>query len=822
MPEEHAERSVAHYLLLDRIGVGGLGEVFRARDTQEGRTIALKLVPQEVSDDPERRERFLQDARAAAALSHPAIALLFEAGEFENRLFLAFEFVPGETLRRALAGGPMHPKRAVPIAIQIADALAEGHAAGIVHRDITPDNIMVTPKGAAKVLDFGLSSWTKGGAARQAALTDAAIDPAVVTGTVAYMSPEQALGQPADHRTDLFSLGVVIYEMLTGRNPFVGPTATDTVVGILKVRPEPPSNVNAEVPPALDDVVLRLLAHDLGSRYADAATVAADLRASYAERTETVFEEDVPAAAPAASRRTLPWLLLAVLVVIVAAAALAYPRRDAIRGWWRYTFGSPPAPVVAVMPFQEAGQRDTDFADGLTEDVMMRLAQTPGVRLPGRSASRASRGRPPAEVAKRTGASVVLAGTIDRAEGDVRLDLELIDPADGLRIWRRSFINPMGNIFVAQALIATAVADALKLEAPPSELNARTMARTVAPEAYEAYARGRAALARRDLDAAVSLFEKATALDTGLAEAHAGLAEALYLQAVQTGRAWDDDTRARVRQAAARAAAIEPELASVEMAAGLAADSYRETLRHLVRAATLDPSSATAYHEIGAQLLQVDTERAVRLYERSRALDAQLPANYPYLFAAEIVLGHAERAARVIDEMERALPLHPRAGLMRARLAARGEDTAAGVAALKAAASRDDLTDAEYVGLAQFLAQAGRRPEALETLEAVLQRRPASCELVALKAALFREGGRGTEARTLATPLLASRRPPCAALAAAAMADAAAAAAALRAIAADERSLRPWLQSPFAPHGELALRERLYPWGNVLDAPEVG
>src|SRR5712692_1363933 len=242
--------TLGQYKILDRIGAGGMGEVYRARDTLHGRTVAIKLLPPELAADTERRDHLVRDARAATVLSHPNIAALYEIGEDGGHLFLAFEFVPGETLKTVIAGRPLNPRRAVSLAVQIADALAEAHAAGIVHRDLTPDNIIVTPKGNAKVLDFGLATWTAGGAERD----------------VAYMSPEQALGHPGDDRTDIFSLGVILFEMLTGRLPFSGTTHDALAREIVPTRAPVPSSINRSLPPELDALVAKALARNVDDR----------------------------------------------------------------------------------------------------------------------------------------------------------------------------------------------------------------------------------------------------------------------------------------------------------------------------------------------------------------------------------------------------------------------------------------------------------------------------------------------------------------------------------------------------------------------------
>jgi TolB-like protein len=468
--------SVAHYNILEPIGAGGMGQVFRARDTRLGRTVALKMLPPALAADPERRDRFMQEARAAASLSHPSIVILFEVGEADGRLFLAYEYVPGQTLRRILADGPMHAKRAVPLAIQLADALADAHAAGIIHRDIKPDNIIVTPKGSAKVLDFGLASWTEGGELRDAAPTQVETSESQVLGTVAYMSPEQALAQPLDGRTDIFSLGVLLYEMLTGRNPFAAPTLAATLINILKSTPDPPSRVNSNVPRDLDPIIMRMLARDVQARYPSAAAAASDLRAAWAERTEHVFEDDLPRSRP---RRRRGWMRWAAATLVVGALGLGgYAERSELRRMWKQYFGARLAPVIAVIPLEEIGQQQTYFADGLTDDLVMRLGQTAGLRVLGRSATRAYRGHQPVEVAQQTGAAVVLTGTVQREGNDLKINMELIDPADNVQVWRQQFVNPAGSVLAAQALIAEEVARALRVQLAPTELRERSRERS--------------------------------------------------------------------------------------------------------------------------------------------------------------------------------------------------------------------------------------------------------------------------------------------------------------------------------------------------------
>lgn len=277
---------VAHYRILDRLGAGALGELFRARDTRLGRTVALRLVHLGIVQDADRRERLLADARATALLSHPSIATLFEIGGDRGRLFLAWEYVSGESLRQVVGNQPLNPRRAIDLALQIGDALAEGHAHGIVHGDLRPDNILITTTGRAKVLEFGFAAWTTGGAVQRAVTGQDELSPAAVLSVVAYLAPEQTLGEGADRRADVYSLGVILYEMLTGESPFARTSGSHATVQLLHAALRPASVANPSVPRELDPVVARATAKSLEGRYAQIGDFTIALR-QVVERLET-------------------------------------------------------------------------------------------------------------------------------------------------------------------------------------------------------------------------------------------------------------------------------------------------------------------------------------------------------------------------------------------------------------------------------------------------------------------------------------------------------------------------------------------------------
>lgn len=323
-------QTIGHYNLLERIGAGGLGETYRARDTKVGRTVALKVVSVDVAADPERRARLLEEARIAAALSHPNISALFDTGEADGHVYLAYEYAPGRPLREEMAGGPMNPRRALELGVQLADGVADAHAHGIIHGDLRPETIIVTPKGSAKILDFGFAQWTRGGMLRWRAARNPDGLPADSAKVLAYLSPEQALGGAIDARTDVFSLGVLAFEMLTGRNPFLAATPADTVVNVIQGRIPVPSETNPLVPADVDAIVRRALARDLAQRHQSVASLAAELRTVSGDLQQQPVPTKDPAVLLPLDERPDKTPAAGLLVVAVAGALAA----AAIMWWW--------------------------------------------------------------------------------------------------------------------------------------------------------------------------------------------------------------------------------------------------------------------------------------------------------------------------------------------------------------------------------------------------------------------------------------------------------------------------------------------------------
>ena len=818
-----------HYKILERIGAGGMGEVYRARDTRLGRTVAIKIMAAGIAGDEAQRERFVREARATAALSHPNIAALYEVGEDQGQLFLVFEFVPGETLNTVIGGRPLNPRRAVDFATQIADALADAHAEGIVHRDIKPANVIITPKDKAKILDFGLATWTAGGAEREHAVQDATVlvtTPGTTLGTVAYMSPEQALGDKVDHRTDIFSLGIVLFEMLTGRLPFTGATPTAVSLQIVQAPAPAPSSMNRSLPSELDVITARALAKSVSDRYETAATMAAELRSVGAildVRSEALEAAGVAATTSVSrepSRSIVGWLIL--LLLLAATAAILWVERAPIQRLWRRTMGPAPAAVIAVIPFDTESSQ-TFFADGLAEDLITRLGQTPGLKVIGRSATRNYRGRTPRDVARELGAGVILTGSLRPSGETIKASLELVDPSDGTALWSAQYTRDVKDIFAVQAQIAEEVAGALRVKLQPTAAAARASARTVDPRAYDLYVRGRQAIADRRPADGIKQYEQSIAADPGLAEAFAGIAEAIEYSTIILGQPFDALARQRLKTAAERAYQLDPDLPQSNLAMALAAVPLRDTLGFLRHALEIDPSYAEGLHQIGDQLLDVDPARAIDFYRASLAADPGLVPGYTDIANALITLDRPDEAHREVD----ALRVEPFPGWRDAFHVLIDLDQRQWDAALRRLEHSPMPPPFRVPLRLRVLASAGRFREALQELASLSM--PQTCAITATRAGLLRDTGAGVAARQIAGAIVAegdgdapdSEAIRCAVFAAAAIGDGATAATLLQRIAGREEWLRHWARQVGGVRGAALLRGRMYPFNRIVDTPPM-
>ena len=446
---------ISHYRILDKLGAGGMGEVYLAEDTRLGRQVALKFLPASYQYDPDRRARFLKEARAASALRSPNIAAIYDIGEHEGAIFIVMEYVEGELLSARIERGPVGVREAIEIALQIADALDEAHSIGIIHRDIKSSNLIITERGLVKILDFGLAKVLT----QQAEDVDDSPDrtllfgketlPGVVLGTASYMSPEQARGLEVDQRSDTFSLGVVLYEMLTGKRPFEGATTSDLIVSILERDPPPLARFSADVPANLEWIVAKALRKERQERYQTAKDLGVDLK-NLKQALE--FEANLirtaqldPSSGALASRSTGDVAARSEDSSSGIQPSGAAPRRRRTRK---------AIDSIAILPFANASnEADADYlSDGITETIINNLSQLPRLRVMARSTMYRYKGKTvdPQQAGRDLDVRAVLAGRVLHRGETLLISTELVDVVDGSQLWGEQYSRHLADIFAVQ------------------------------------------------------------------------------------------------------------------------------------------------------------------------------------------------------------------------------------------------------------------------------------------------------------------------------------------------------------------------------------
>ncbi|MBD0372314.1 MAG: protein kinase [Pyrinomonadaceae bacterium] len=682
---------MGRYTVRSELGAGGMGEVYLAQDTQLDRVVALKILPKDFAASPERMRRFLQEARAASALSHPNAAHIYEIGEAEGTAFIAMEYVEGETLAEKIVSGRLKPEEIADIGVQVADCLDEAHSKGIVHRDIKPTNIMLTSRGQVKVLDFGLAKVMR--SADESIASDIATQvktsPGVVMGTVQYMSPEQALGREVDRRSDIFSLGAVLYAMATGRAPFTGSSIGETIDRILHAQPEAMARFNYDLSPELERIVRKCIEKDKERRYQTARDLLNDLKSLSQETVARSLSAKTAQRRPRSSR-VIDSLAVLPLVNASADANMEY------------------------------------LSDGITESIINTLSQLPKLRVVARSTVFRYKGREvdAKEVGRDLGVRAVLTGRV-RHLGDVLvIGTELIDVDTDAHLWGEHYNRKLSDIFEVQEEIAREISEKLRVRLSGKERKQLMKRHTENAEAYKLYLKGRFhwnKRTRESLKKGIEYFQQAIEKDSNYALAFTGLADC-YNSLSRFGWLSPGEAMPKAKEAAERALALDANLAEAHNSRAFVAENYEwdwsKAEREYKRAIELNPNYATAHQWYGEYLATIgrfdegleQLKQAEQLDPLSLIINSDL--GLPYFFARDY--------DRAVEQWQKTVELDPDFWLAHYALALVYEQKGMyNEAIVESKKALNLFGDSPWVlgGLGHIYAVSGQRDEAHQVLE---------------------------------------------------------------------------------------------------------
>jgi serine/threonine protein kinase/Tfp pilus assembly protein PilF len=721
------DETISHFRVIEKLGEGGMGVVYKAIDTRLNRPVALKFLPDKIARDSQALERFRREARAASALNHPGICTIYDIGEHDGRAFIAMEFIDGETLRNHIHGKALPLEETLRLGIQIAEALDAAHSEGIIHRDVKPANIFVTRRGQAKVLDFGLAKLVPKGIANSdsdsgGATTDSTSIVGIISGTPAYMSPEQVRGDNLDERTDIYSLGLLLYEMATGRQGFSGGTGGVIIEAVLTRSPVPARTINPEVPPQLEEIISKALHKNREQRYQHAGEVRAELQ-QLERGPDSGWRVRQETAQSVLSSNTGRLQTTAEQKAADSTAQTSAPRTERV---------SKIIDSIAVLPFENAS-RDAEheyLGDGIAGSLINILATIPKLRVMAQSTvfRYKGRGMDAQAVGRELNVRAVLTGRIMQSGGALRIGTELVDVATGSQLWGSQYDRKPGDIFAIQDEISGEISEKLRLKLTRAEKKRLTKRETVDAEAYRLYLKGRHHWNKWTEDGfykAIEYFQQAVEKDPSYALAYTGLADSYVLLG------WNSylppkDAFPKAKRAAMGALRLDPDLgeAHTSEAAVLWLHDWRwpEAGSEFQRSLALSPSHPTASHWYAEYLMTMGRHaEAIEQMKKSQELD-------PLSLIISVAIGWAFYMGRKYDEaieqFRRTVELDPNypvtywiLGLVLRKMGRYEMAIAEGEKGVKLSGGSPLMKAA----LAQTLATAGRRKEAIQILDELME-----------------------------------------------------------------------------------------------------